>query len=84
MAPVSGAQRRQHWIRGEEGTFMLLSSSQKAVEAGGSQLQGNGGRGGENIFFLPFKFQKKMQKSRANDFGQLFKTLLVWAGRNVI
>ena len=41
---------------------MLLSSSQKAVEAGGSQLQGNGGRGGENIFFLPFKFQKKNAK----------------------
>lgn len=64
---------------------MLLSSSQKAVEAGGSQFQGNGGRGGENVFFLPFKFPpKKKQKSRANDFGQLFKTLLVWAARSVI
>ena len=59
LAPVSGAQRRQHWIRGEEGAFTLLSSSQKALEVGGSQLQGNGGGGGENIFFLPFTFLKK-------------------------
>ena len=46
-------------MRGEERAFTLLSSSQKALEVGGSQLQGNGGGGGENIFFLPFKFLKK-------------------------
>lgn len=52
---------------------MALSSSQKAVEAGGSQFPGKC-RGGENDFSCHLSSpQKKKQKSRANDLVSYLK-----------